>query len=224
MTASLPPQRLTNNNGRHRRGLMFVISSPSGVGKTTLSRRLLAENDELVLSISVTTRPPRQSEADGRDYFFIDETRFCELRDAGQLLEHAEVFGNHYGTPRNLVEKTLARGRDVLFDIDWQGARQIEAKAADDLVRVFLLPPSMTELASRLRNRAGDPDAVIQLRMGRAADEIQHWAEYDYVLVNDDLEATYANLRAILLAERQRRKRQPWLHDHVDRLIHQPKD
>lgn len=204
---------------RRRRGLLFVISSPSGAGKTTLSRRLLASDSELTMSVSVTTRAPRPGEEDGKDYFFVAQAQFDEMRANGQLLEWAEVFGNFYGTPRGLVERTLARGRDVLFDIDWQGARQLEMTALDDLVRVFLLPPSLGDLAMRLRARAGDPEEVIRHRMSRAAAEIQHWAEYDYVIVNDDLETAFGELRAVLAAERLRRRRQIWLNGHVEAML-----
>ncbi len=204
---------------RRRRGLLLVISSPSGAGKTTLSRRLLQDEEDLVMSISVTTRNPRPGEQDGKDYFFVSREQFQEMRAGDQLLEWAEVFENFYGTPRGLVERALARGRDVLFDIDWQGSRQLEMTSADDLVRIFLLPPSLGDLATRLRSRAGDPEEVITHRMNRAAAEIQHWAEYDYVIVNDDLETAFRELKAILHAERLKRRRQVWLNGHVESLI-----
>jgi len=201
-----------------RRGLMFVISSPSGVGKTTLARRLLAEDPDLMLSVSVTTRPPRPGDVEGRDYFFVDEARFIAMREAGELLEWARVFDNLYGTPRAAVEAALAHGRDVLFDIDWQGAQQLHEKLPQDLVRVFILPPSAAALEERLRARAQDPPEVVARRMGQAAQEISHWGEYDYVIVNADLEASVASLKAILVAERLKRERQLGLMDFVRRM------
>jgi guanylate kinase len=201
-----------------RRGLMFVLSSPSGAGKTTLSRMLLTAEPDVALSISVTTRPMRPGEVDGRDYHFIDRARFDAMVKNGELLEHAQVFDNHYGTPRGPVEAVLAQGRDVLFDIDWQGTQQLRDKAGADLVSVFLLPPSVTELERRLHTRAQDSDDVIRGRMARATHEMSHWAEYDYVLVNHDLDQTFVRIRTILSAERLRRSRQPGLFDFVSRL------
>jgi len=201
-----------------RRGLMFVVSSPSGAGKTTLADRLLASDDAIMLSVSATTRPPREGERDGVDYHFVDRARFEAMRDGGAFLEHAVVFGNLYGTPRAPVEDALARGRDVLFDIDWQGARQIEAAAEKDLVRVFILPPSRAALEDRLRRRAKDPDDVVAQRMAKADDEISHWAEYDYVIVNKDLDRAEHELKAILTAERLRRRRQTGLTGFVTTL------
>ena len=198
-----------------RRGLMLVLSSPSGAGKTTLSRRLLEEQDGLELSISVTTRPKRRGEVEGRHYRFIDVGAFQKLARSKQLLESAEVFGNHYGTPRKPVEEALKQGRDVLFDIDWQGTQQLREKARDDLVSVFLLPPSIPELERRLHTRAQDDDAVIRSRMAKAADEMSHWAEYDYVVINRDLDRAFLDVRAILAAERLKRERQTGLSAFV---------
>jgi guanylate kinase len=201
-----------------RRGLMFVISSPSGAGKTTLARRLLAVESGLVLSVSVTTRKPRPGDVEGQDYVFIDETRFKAMRGQGELLEWARVFDNFYGTPRAPVEAALGEGRDVLFDIDWQGAQQLQEKMPQDLVRVFILPPSAEALGERLRSRAQDPPEVVARRMAQAADEISHWGEYDYVIVNADLEASVAGLKAILAAERLKRERQLGLMDFVRQM------
>ena len=198
-----------------RRGIMLVLSSPSGAGKTTLARRLLESDSGIEMSVSVTTRKPRSGEAEGRDYYFVSESEFRRMRDAGELLEWARVFDNFYGTPRSPVERALAGGRDVLFDIDWQGAQQLNEKVAQDLVRVFILPPSGEILEQRLRSRAQDaPDSVAR-RMADAAAEISHWAEYDYVIVNADLEASVAGLRAILAAERLRRERLLGLSEFV---------
>ena len=198
-----------------RRGLMLVLSSPSGAGKTTLSRRLLEEQDDLELSISVTTRPKRRGEVEGRHYRFIDVGSFQKLARSKQLLESAEVFGNHYGTPRKPVEEALKQGCDVLFDIDWQGTQQLREKARDDLVSVFLLPPSIPELERRLHTRAQDDDDVIRSRMAKAADEMSHWAEYDYVVINRDLDRAFLDVRAILAAERLKRERQTGLSAFV---------
>ena len=201
-----------------RRGLMLVLSSPSGAGKTTLSRRLLAADSDIELSVSVTTRTPRVGEVDGRDYYFIDRPRYDAMVRDGELLEWAEVFSHCYGTPRAPVERALAAGRDVLFDIDWQGTQQLRDSARADLVTIFILPPSIAELERRLRSRALDSDEVIHARMSKAADEMSHWAEYDYVLINQDLEQTFARLRTILEAERVRRSRQTGLLDFVRSL------
>ena len=199
-----------------RRGLMLVLSSPSGAGKTTISRRLLAaEEGELILSVSVTTRPPRPGEIDGVHYRFIDEERFRAMAAGGELLEHALVYGHRYGTPRRPVEEALAAGRDVLFDIDWQGAQQLREAAGEDMVSVFILPPSFPELERRLRARAQDSEEVVRRRLARVADDVTHWAEYDYVLINDDLDLSLARVRAILVAERLRRRRQPGLTEFV---------
>ncbi|MGQ0674024.1 MAG: guanylate kinase [Hyphomicrobium sp.] len=190
-----------------RRGLLLVLSSPSGAGKTTLARALLEGDDNIRLSVSVTTRKPRPGEVEGRDYFFVDGARFAYMRDAGELLEWARVFDNHYGTPRAAVEGAIAAGRDVLFDIDWQGTQQLAEKLPHDLVRVFILPPSGTTLEARLRTRAQDPPDVVARRMAEASAEISHWAEYDYVIVNADLAQSIEGLKAILQAERLKRER-----------------
>jgi guanylate kinase len=197
-----------------RRGLMLVLSSPSGAGKTTLSRMLLAD-PAVTLSISVTTRAQRPGETDGEHYHFIDRARFDAMEKNGELLEWAEVFGHRYGTPRAPVEGALAVGRDVLFDIDWQGTQQVRENAPGDLVSVFVLPPSAPELERRLHTRAQDSDDVIRSRMAKASGEMSHWAEYDYVIVNRDLDHAFAEVRAILAAERLKRVRQTGLSDFV---------
>jgi len=201
-----------------RRGLMLVLSSPSGAGKTTLSRRLLDEDNGVTLSISVTTRKMRPAEEDGRDYHLIDQQRFDALIDKGELLEYAEVFDNYYGTPKKAVMDSLAKGRDVLFDIDWQGTQQLREKARGDLVSVFILPPSIPELEKRLRTRAQDDYDTIVRRMAKAGDEMSHWAEYDYVIINSDVSRAFAEVKAILGAERLKRERQPGLSDFVRSL------
>lgn len=201
-----------------RRGLMLVLSSPSGAGKTTISRRLLDSDDNLLLSISATTRPPRPGEAEGKDYFFVGHERFTAMIAGGELLEHAVVFGNNYGTPRAPVEAALERGRDVLFDIDWQGTQQLRETARDDLVSVFILPPSTAELERRLHARAQDSDSVVRGRMAKAADEMSHWPEYDYIIINDNLENSVAQVEAILTAERLRRERRVGLRAFVETL------
>ena len=201
-----------------RRGLMFVLSSPSGAGKTTLSRKLLEVDPEVELSVSVTTRPARAGEIDGRDYHFIDMARFKDMVANDELLEWARVFDNCYGTPRAAVAAALATGRDVLFDIDWQGTQQLREKARSDLVSLFVLPPSIDELERRLHSRAQDTAEVIGRRMTKAADEMSHWAEYDYVVVNRDLDRAFSDVRAILAAERLKRERQTGLSDFVRRL------
>ena len=201
-----------------RRGLMLVLSSPSGAGKTTLSRMLLDRYSTIELSISVTTRKPRPGEVDGRDYHFIDSARFDAMVARGDLLEWAEVFGNRYGTPRVPVERVLAAGRDVLFDIDWQGTQQLREKGRADLVSVFVLPPSIPDLEARLHTRAQDSDDVIRARMSKAADEMSHWAEYDYVVINHDVRGAFEDVRAILAAERLKRERQIGLSAFVRSL------
>jgi guanylate kinase len=201
-----------------RRGLMLVLSSPSGAGKTTLSRLLLAEDKSIELSISVTTRPRRPGEVGGRHYHFIGTDRFKAMIRAGDLLEWAEVFGHRYGTPRLPVERALAAGKDVLFDLDWQGANKLRRKVGSDLVTVFVLPPSASELHRRLKSRAQDSESVIRRRMAEAGREMSHWREYDYVIVNYDLERAFAELRAILAAERLKRARQTGLSPFVREL------
>jgi guanylate kinase len=201
-----------------RRGLMFVLSSPSGAGKTTLSRLLLRADAKVELSVSVTTRPQRRGEVDGRDYHFIDRGKFAAMVKKGELLEWAEVFGHRYGTPRRPVTKALQAGCDVLFDIDWQGTQQLREKARDDLVSVFILPPTAQELERRLNRRAQDTKAVIASRMAKAAGEMSHWPEYDYVVVNRDKAEAFAEVRAILAAERLKRDRQIGLSAFVRKL------
>ncbi len=206
-----------------RRGLMLILSSPSGAGKTSLTRMLLQKKElDLSLSISVTTRPRRSSEVDGIHYYFIGKKRFEQLRDEGELLEWAEVHGNCYGTPREAVERTLAQGRDVLFDIDYQGTQQMKAKAGEDVVTIFILPPSMPELKARLERRAEDTGEAIAARLANAANEIRRWTLYDYVLVNDDLQKTLDDLVAILTSERRRAVRQkPGIEAFVEKLLNE---
>jgi guanylate kinase len=194
-----------------RRGILFVVSSPSGAGKSTISRKLLAADRGLKMSVSATTREPRPGEVDGEDYQFVDLERFRAMVEKGEFLEWAHVFGNRYGTPRAPVEAALASGQDVLFDIDWQGAQQLYQQAGGDIVRIFIFPPSMEELERRLRARRTDSDEVITNRMARAATEVSHWDGYDYVLVNDDVDACYAKVATILQAERLKRSRQTGL-------------
>ena len=190
-----------------RRGLLMVLSSPSGAGKTTLARRLVEADAEIAMSVSVTTRPPRPGETDGRDYHFIDDKRFVRMREGDELLEWARVFDNFYGTPRAPVEAAIKSGRDILFDIDWQGAQQLSEKMKHDVVRVFILPPSVTALERRLQTRAQDSVEVVRRRMEAASAEISHWPEYDYVIVNADIDGSLAGLKAILTAERLKRER-----------------
>jgi guanylate kinase len=194
------------------------MSSPSGAGKTTLSRKLLATDTNVTMSVSVTTRSPRSGEVEGKDYYFITKDRFTQMRDRNELLEWAEVFGNFYGTPRKPVEEALGKGRDVLFDIDWQGTQQLAQAMEDDLVRIFILPPSSDELQNRLINRAQDSSSVVAKRMAEASREISHWPEYDYVIVNDSVEESHAQIVAVLRAERLRRRRRIGLTDFVRRL------
>jgi guanylate kinase len=212
------PEREQPKNVLARRGLMLVLSSPSGAGKTTLSRKLLEIEPTMELSVSVTTRPPRPGEVDGRDYRFIDQTRFDKMAKNNELLEWAEVFGNFYGTPQAPVEAAMAAGRDIVFDIDWQGTQQLRQSARADMASIFVLPPSIRELERRLRIRAQDNESVIRRRMAKAADELSHWPEYDYVIVNDDLDRAFADVRTILAAERLKRERQPGLSSYVRNL------
>ena len=201
-----------------RRGLLLVLSSPSGAGKTTITRRLVERDGNLGISISVTTRPPRANEVDGQDYHFVGETRFEEMVRKGALLEHANVFGNRYGTPRAPVEAALAAGRDIVSDIDWQGTQQLAQSVRGDLVAVFILPPTMVVLEDRLRRRAQDSEDVVRQRMAKSADEMSHWPEYDYVIVNHDLDSSVEQAQAILTAERLKRARQIGLAEFVNRL------
>jgi guanylate kinase len=201
-----------------RRGLMLVLSSPSGAGKTSIARRLLDEEANIVMSVSATTRPARKGEIEGVDYYFTDNIEFNLMVNRGEMLEHAKVFDHYYGTPSGPVSAALDEGRDVLFDIDWQGTQQLAQNARDDLVSVFVLPPSTSELERRLRARALDPVEVVEKRMAKAADEMSHWAEYDYIIVNDDFDRSVESLRAILRAERMRRERSTGLVDFVKRL------
>jgi guanylate kinase len=207
--------------GVERRGLMFVLSSPSGAGKTTLSRLLIERTSGLKMSVSATTRPMRPGEVDGRDYHFIDAARFEQMSKQGELLEWATVFDNSYGTPRAPVEAALSAGQDVLFDIDWQGTQQLREKARDDVVSVFILPPSATDLEKRLQTRAQDSDEVIRGRMSRASHEMSHWAEYDYIVINHDLKEAFAEVQSILKAERLKRERLTGLTTFVRKLQQQ---
>lgn len=224
MTSSAPSPRPTPTAapgaapGLARRGLMLVLSSPSGAGKTTLSRRLLASDPGITMSVSVTTRPPRPGEVDGKDYRFIDRATFEAMRDAGELLEHATVFDNFYGTPKRAVDEALQAGRDVLFDIDWQGTQQLGESAEKDLVTVFILPPSAADLEARLRSRAQDSDEVVRRRMAEASAEISHFREYDYVIINHEVEESLAQLVSVLKAERLRRDRITGLSSFVNAL------
>jgi guanylate kinase len=214
----LPPKAMAKDSTR-RRGLMLVLSSPSGAGKTTLSRRLLQSDPDIVMSVSATTRPPRPNEIDGQDYFFVAPEKFDSMVANDEFLEHALVFGNKYGTPRAPVMKALDEGKDVLFDIDWQGTQQLKQQARDDLASVFVVPPSKAELERRLRIRAQDSEEVVRQRMAKASDELSHWAEYDYLLMNDDIQHAMGKLEEILRVERSRRTRQPGLAEFVQRLM-----
>jgi len=202
----------------HRRGFLLVLSSPSGAGKTTITRRLLERDPDLSLSVSVTTRPPRPGEVDGQDYHFIDQHRFDAMVGGNELLEHAIVFGHCYGTPRTPIEAALAAGHDIVTDIDWQGTQQVAEKVPHDLVTIFVLPPSMAALEARLRTRAQDSAAVVTERLGKSAEEMSHWSEYEYVIVNHDVDGSVAEVQAIVTAERLRRIRQIGLADFVNRL------
>ena len=201
-----------------RRGLLLILSSPSGAGKSTLAKQLMAWDPAIRFSVSATTRAPRPGEVDGKDYYFVNRTDFLRQAETGEMLEHAEVFENLYGSPRAPVLKALENGKDVLFDVDWQGGQQIRQAMRDDAVLIFVLPPSLAELEKRLRGRGQDSEAVIAKRMAKSRDEISHWAEYDYVLVNKDLPAAFEELKSIVVAERLRRDRQPDLPDFVRAL------
>jgi guanylate kinase len=205
-----------------RRGLLLILSSPSGAGKSTLTKNLVDADHTIQLSVSVTTRPRRHSEISGRHYHFIDKEQFAEMRERGDLLEWAEVHGNFYGTPKKPVEQALASGQDMMFDIDWQGTKQICERMRSDVVSVFVLPPSMQELKARLERRAEDTPEVIERRLRNAREEIAQWGSYDYVLINDDLQRTFEDLKAILGAERMRRERQTGLDRFVGDLLKMP--
>ena len=202
-----------------RRGLMLVLSSPSGAGKTTISRRLLQSDADIVMSVSATTRPPRPNEINGQDYFFVSEDEFDRMIQSGELLEHATVFGHRYGTPRSAVTNALNSGKDVLFDIDWQGTQQLRQQARDDMVSVFVFPPSKEELERRLRIRAQDSEIVVRQRMAKATDELSHWAEYDYLVKNDDIQHALGEVEEILRVERRRRSRQPGQAQFIQKLM-----
>ncbi|WP_300972880.1 guanylate kinase [Sphingomonas sp. LHG3406-1] len=207
---------------RTRRGLLIVLSSPSGAGKSTISRKLMQDDPTITMSISATTRPMRPGEVADVDYHFVDDDTFQKLIDTDELAEWAYVFGHRYGSPKEPIKEALKNGRDTLFDIDWQGTQQLEYAFRTDLVRIFILPPSMAVLEQRLVDRGTDKDEVIQFRMRRAAAEIGHWAEYDYVLINDDVDRCTEKVRAIVAAERLRRERQPYLLDFVRNLVEKP--
>jgi guanylate kinase len=202
-----------------RRGMMLVLSSPSGAGKTTLAKRLLETDKNFTMSVSLTTRAKRPMEVDGQDYFFVSQAAFKQKAERGELLEHAMVFGNAYGTPRQPVESALAQGRDILFDIDWQGTQQLKEKAREDVVSVFILPPSRAELERRLHSRAQDAAEIVAQRMAKANDELSHWAEYDYVIVNDDIGVAEIKIAHIVESERHKRARQTGLSDYVRTLM-----
>ncbi len=198
-----------------RRGLMLVLSSPSGAGKSTIAKELLAQEPDITMSVSATTRPMRLGEVEGENYIFIDQEKFDAMVKGGEFLEHATVFENSYGTPKGPVEDVISKGRDVLFDVDWQGTQQLARNSGKDLVSVFILPPSVEELERRLHSRAQDSDEVVRKRMAKATSEMSHWAEYDYIIVNEDVEESVARLKAVLAAERLKRKRQPGLVNFV---------
>ncbi|PLK27442.1 guanylate kinase [Novosphingobium sp. TH158] len=210
---------MSGSDALHRRGLMFILSSPSGAGKTTIARRLLAEDSEIMLSVSATTRPMRPGEVDGKDYHFVSREEFHRMVEEDEFYEWAEVFGQCYGTPKAHIRAGLKAGQDYLFDIDWQGTQQLYQKDQQDVVRVFLLPPSIDELSRRLTGRGTDSAEVIQARMDRAKAEISHWDGYDYVVVNDDIDACFAKVVQILEAERMRRQRQTGLIGFVRELL-----
>ncbi|MDG1142044.1 MAG: guanylate kinase [Hellea sp.] len=203
----------------NRRGIMVVLSSPSGAGKTTLTKQILNTSRNILMSVSATTRQPRPGEVDGEDYIFLSKSKFSEMIDNDEFLEYAKVFDNFYGTPRAPVEAALAGGFDIVFDIDWQGAQQLTQAAANDLVKIFILPPNMQELENRLRSRAQDSDDVIARRMSKSENEISHWAEYDYIIINENITEAIEELNTIVNAERMKRLRQPWLGSFVKKLV-----
>jgi guanylate kinase len=207
---------------RQRRGLLIVLSSPSGAGKSTISRLLLEADSEVTMSISATTRPRRPGEVEDVDYHFVDDSRFDQMVEDGEFAEWAYVFDHRYGSPKEPIKDALKVGHDILFDIDWQGTQQLRGAFGTDLVRIFILPPSMQELERRLRSRGTDSEEVIQSRMTRAASEIGHWGEYDYVLINEDMDECLAEVQSIIAAERMRRDRRPYLFDFVRRLVERP--
>jgi guanylate kinase len=215
---SPPPARAAAPPTVPRRGFLLVLSSPSGAGKTTITHRLIERDPTLSLSVSVTTRPARPGEVDGKDYRFIDRPRFDGMVVAGELLEHATVFGHCYGTPRQPIEEAIAAGHDIVTDIDWQGTQQLSGGLSSDVVSVFVLPPDPAALEARLRTRAQDSPEIVAARMAKSAEEMSHWSEYDYVIVNKDLEESVAEVQAIVTAERLRRTRQVGLADFVNRL------
>lgn len=207
---------------RRRRGLLIVLSSPSGAGKTTISRMLMSSDHEITMSVSATTRPMRPGEVDGKDYHFVDEAQFEQMVDDEELAEWAYVFDHRYGSPKEPIKEALRQGRDILFDIDWQGTQQLKYAFGNDLVPIFILPPSMAELERRLRARKTDSDEVIEGRMRRAASEIGHWDTYEYVLINEDVDQCLADVRAIVAAERLKRDRRPYLIPFVRQLVERP--
>ena len=218
----MDPVVATSTPDRRRRGLLIVLSSPSGAGKTTISRKLMEVDPSITMSVSATTRPMRPGEVEGHDYHFVDDAEFEQLIADDEFAEWAYVFDHRYGSPKEPIKEALKDGRDILFDIDWQGTQQLEYAFRTDLVRIFILPPSMPELEQRLHDRGTDSDEVIDFRMRRAAVEIGHWAEYDYVLINDDVERCSRDVQAIVTAERLHRERQPYLMQFVRKLVERP--
>ena len=218
----MDPVVATSTPDRRRRGLLIVLSSPSGAGKTTISRKLMEVDPSITMSVSATTRPMRPGEVEGHDYHFVDDAEFEQLVADDEFAEWAYVFDHRYGSPKEPIKEALKDGRDILFDIDWQGTQQLEYAFRTDLVRIFILPPSMAELEQRLHDRGTDSDEVIDFRMRRAAVEIGHWAEYDYVLINDDVERCSRDVQAIVTAERLHRERQPYLMQFVRDLVERP--
>jgi guanylate kinase len=211
----MPIATMLNDETLKRRGLMIVLSSPSGAGKSTISRVLIERDSSLTMSVSATTRQPRPGEIEGQDYYFIQKKAFDAMVASDQMLEHAKVFDNLYGTPREPVEKTLSQGHDIIFDVDWQGTQQLSENAAKDLVRIFILPPSMGELERRLYSRAQDTEEVVKMRMAEAVSEMSHYPEYDYIVVNSDIDESIVKVEAILSAERQKTRRQISLHEFI---------